>query len=56
MTDLPIVFHPLYEIETRDESRFPMRKYKELRYTLEREGLLKKQNLFVQNKIYLFKS
>ena len=47
MFSCPIVYHHQYEIETDGTSRFPVRKYKELRSVLEEEGLLQKNNLFI---------
>ena len=49
MADLPIVFHPLYEVKVKNTSRFPVLKYAELRKNLEREGLIQKRSLFVPN-------
>ena len=52
MVSLPIVFHPDYIVKFSGDTRFPLRKYQELRNVLERDNLLGPSNLFVPQPIH----
>jgi len=51
MFDLPIVYHPIYDLFSDQESRFPTGKYQELRSVLEVSKILSKKNLFVPRRV-----